>query len=1569
MNKILTTLILMAISFGTLQAQFFNISNIETNKFPRVSTIFVAKDGNNEFIKNATAKQFIVEEDGFTIPEVDLRIECFEGQDVPELSIVIVVDKSGSMLTPFDINKPNETPWIKVREGVEAFLKNIKFVGRTQASLVTFSGTSVLACPFTNNPEDILDSLKNENPSGSTKYDPPFIKAEYINNGETMRESAVALLKTRPTNIKRIVVFLTDGLPNNAPSTDEIIDSLNTYNISAYNISFLTTMDPSLYEIAERTNGSAYLVEKKEDLVHIYSEIAIAAQKSYFCELSWLAKYPCYESQRLRDVNVTFKGTNPYGRGSRSYLVPEDKLPIRSWEKKTYSFGNPEVGPNNSVIKTLQLSIDRVDFSLENLEIVPSGEGFKVVGQKDSKGNIVTDNSVLKEGDTLFVDIEFEQFGTKTLRTATLTANGEPCFTATGLVGGTTDVILESPNGDEVFTTCDEVNINWSGIDRGTQVHVSYSKDNFKNDSNFVATTNNSNYLWNNPPNTPGDYKIKLRVDPVARYIYAVSDKGKGRSHGSSIALSKDELFVYSCGNYNDAVIFDNTILNNDGNEDIFLAKHNSAGKLIWANTLGGIGLDSAAGVCVDDAEQIYITGATSKGAKFGSANPSIPLGGSAFFIAKTSPNGTNYVVRTISAQSPYITGEAWGTKIRFDESSQLIVVQGGYKNDFNFVTSTKTYSFKGSGRFTAYYDKNLNLENIQMAAIGGTYSSNEAVTSDGKSTYKIGTLAEDKTFGNILLKHNGKNDAYITRFGFNEPSEDVSEKSFKIEKPTLKFTETGPLVFNDTPLDAVTLLPKSKIVINSSILPIQIDSVTITGVNKDNFYLDRAFDGIIESGVNNAKDLNINFNPKTDGPKIAVLNIYGVCTDVITIELKGNGICDLVIADTINLGATNVNLTSTRIDNKVFYNNNNVTVRITPQIINDANNEFKIISINGDPSIVGNSLTIAPYDSVSIELSFTPKSEGSKTAKLAYKPETSGCADITSTLVGVGANTDLAYAVVNFDRKRIKTINTLYLEITNAGKLDVELTDVNVNSNSPFKLKLPTDLTVKTSEPLIIEVIFNPQIDGNYSEPINIIINPGDSPISLNNVVGIGENPTAIGSIDCFAGGVQNTTTPVSLILSNTSKVAITEVKSITLSPTSNYTFVGGSKTSTVVPDIAINNSVPIALEFTPTIPGTNELVYTIVSNTAVGNNLDDKVNDPLTFIDTLECDALPNTGEKIVTFNGVLVCDMFAKTESLINQDVSKKRTVDRYEILPSGTDFSVDLPNGQFDIPAATPRPFRVLFSPMTTGLQTAKLTIYYQDGVNEVINLSGTGKRIRFYTSKPNIDVVPGSEMTLKVMADIPVLDYRIDNLDIRLKHNPEVTSFKNDINGNVKLPLSNSINWIWSNSNNINSSEYIDFNGTPSTATDELTSGTIELFEINYIMYLGPIKNDDLQVAYYFENCNNNEFNSLQKVNLSGVCALDKRLIQIGILPEQSITTYNGNINLIRTEFTVMYDDLEVNFEILDLNGNLVTSKNINSLTKGRYESVIDATNISSGLYFVRFVSGAYSDTQKLMIVK
>jgi Mg-chelatase subunit ChlD len=1567
MKKYILIILLVIFSISSLKAQFFNISGINTDEFPWVSTVFVAKDENNEFIKDATIDQFAISENGIFIDQSRMKIECFESQEVPEMSVVLVVDRSGSMNTPFNEDKPDDTPWLRVKNGVEAFLNTIQFVNRTRVALVSFNNDSKLECDFTDNPQEILDSLDVIEPSGGTKYTRPYIKDEYEFEGETKRESAKSLLKTRPDEIKRVVVFLTDGEPDSEPETFTIIDSLNFYNISAYNISFLTNMHESLNDISQQTNGKAYVVEKKEDLEHIYSQIAIQAQKAYFCELSWLADYPCYESQTDRRAEITFKGIIPFGTGTREYIIPSRFIPQREWENNTYSFGNPDVGPDYKVSKTLQLIIGSVDFDLNTMDITPNNQGFELISVKDTEGNDISDNSTIVEGDTLLITIEFEQFGAKTLRTATLTLDGTPCLTSVDLVGGTTDIILESPNGGEVYTVCDDILVDWSGVEPGTQTHISYSNDDFQSDSNFIATSYSNQYNWRNLPE-PGDYKVKLRVDPVSRYIFATNDLSTGRSHGSSLALSRDERFIYTVGNYNDTLQFGDTLVRNPGNQDAFLSKHNSAGNLIWMNSLGGDGLDSASGVCVDDEDNIYITGATSDGAKFGTASVNVQYGGSVFFIAKTSPSGGSYVVRNIAASGFFVDFEAWGTKIRYDETNERIIVQGSFKNNLDYRNGAVSYDFRNSGRFTAYYDKDLNLLNIFPGAVAGDFSSDEAVTADGKSTYKVETIFSDKSYGNIDIAHSGNGDVVINRFGQNEPSEDVSELSFTIEQPILNYSLSGPIVMDDTPINKTSSKSFEKFVINESILPIEIEEVTITGINDTEFNLDKTFDGIVESGNDNARDITINFNPNSAGFKTAELNIIGVCADVITITLEGNGVCDLITESPIDFGATNVNLTVNTSIEQVFTNNNGYPVRITPTIVNDNDNEFEIVSINDDTGLVGASINVDPDESVKVELAFTPLSEGNKSAQLEFNPETNGCENVFSELVGTGANTDLSYAVVDFDRKRIQTVNYLNLEIVNSGSLPVELHDIYLDNTDAFQLEIPSDLTVNTDSPLVIPIRFNPQADGVYSEPINIVINEGDAPISLNNVIGIGENPTAIGSLDCKGQSTQNVPKQVDLILTNNSSVSKTEVVSLTISNASNYTFLDGTKSMNNVAQIDENDNIIIPLDFNPTNAGPNQLDLTVESNTAIGNNQDANVNDPITEQIFLECDALQNSGPEQLTFEGVLVCDTYDLLSSIINENQSSSITVENISLTPANAEFSTDLPNGTFDIGPNSSQPFNVTFSPTSEGFQNAVLTVNFSDGTSKVFNISGTGKRIRYFTNDAEVELTPGLENTLLVKAEVPLLDYDIDILDVSINHNPNVTSFSVD-NNMIIPPMSNSINWTWVVTNAPNNSQFKLFTGSADQAVDNLNNNTYDLFEIDYQLYLSSTETDNVQIATYFDNCPNPGYNDVQEVKISGVCALDKRLVNFGEQPVQIKLNYDANLNMIRAEFTVIFDNVPAEFEILDINGNRVLTENLNSLSSGRYEATIEASSLSAGVYFVKYKTGSYQDMDKVLIVR
>ncbi|WKZ38736.1 MAG: S-layer homology domain-containing protein [Anaerolineales bacterium] len=87
---------------------------------------------------------------------------------------------------------------------------------------------------------------------------------------------------------------------------------------------------------------------------------------------------------------------------------------------------------------------------------------------------------------------------------------------------------------------------------------------------------------------------------------------GTGFDSGASIAVDKNGN-NYLTGSFSNTVDFDpgpgTTNLTSAGGRDIFVAKYDSAGNLIWAKGIGGTGLDFGTAVVVDASNNVYVTG------------------------------------------------------------------------------------------------------------------------------------------------------------------------------------------------------------------------------------------------------------------------------------------------------------------------------------------------------------------------------------------------------------------------------------------------------------------------------------------------------------------------------------------------------------------------------------------------------------------------------------------------------------------------------------------------------------------------------------------------------------------------------------------------------------------------------------------------------------------------------------------------------------------------------------------------------------------------------------------------
>ncbi len=94
-----------------------------------------------------------------------------------------------------------------------------------------------------------------------------------------------------------------------------------------------------------------------------------------------------------------------------------------------------------------------------------------------------------------------------------------------------------------------------------------------------------------------------------AEWEVALNMVGGGDEHGTGIALDS-EGNVYVSGYYfSSALSVQGYTLFNSGSADIFFVKFNSQGELQWAKTFGSYGIDYSDGLCTDSENNIYISG------------------------------------------------------------------------------------------------------------------------------------------------------------------------------------------------------------------------------------------------------------------------------------------------------------------------------------------------------------------------------------------------------------------------------------------------------------------------------------------------------------------------------------------------------------------------------------------------------------------------------------------------------------------------------------------------------------------------------------------------------------------------------------------------------------------------------------------------------------------------------------------------------------------------------------------------------------------------------------------------
>jgi hypothetical protein len=350
-------------------------------------------------------------------------------------------------------------------------------------------------------------------------------------------------------------------------------------------------------------------------------------------------------------------------------------------------------------------------------------------------------------------------------------------------------------------------------IDAGKNIAVdssgnSYITGEFLGSATFHNTTLTSN----------GNYDVLIaKYDPSGNLLWVKQSGGTGLEVGRGIAVDgSGNCFV--TGYFNGSAIFDSTTFTSSGAYDVFIAKYDAAGNFQWANQAGSSGEDFARNVAIDGSGNSYITGTFKGIASFGSTTLT-SSGLEDMFVAKydaagnvlwaKSAGGTNKDaangIDVDASGNCAITGEFQGSAAfgsttltsinslpdifiaRFDASGNVLWAKsaGGSANDFgrniavdgsgnsyfagefegsaSFGSTTLTTS-GGVDIFMAKYDAAGNAIWAQRA--GGSLEDRAAgIALDGnRNPYISGYFVGEASFGSTTITSTGVSDIYVAK-------------------------------------------------------------------------------------------------------------------------------------------------------------------------------------------------------------------------------------------------------------------------------------------------------------------------------------------------------------------------------------------------------------------------------------------------------------------------------------------------------------------------------------------------------------------------------------------------------------------------------------------------------------------------------------------------------------------------------------------------------------------------------------------------------------------------------------
>lgn len=256
-----------------------------------------------------------------------------------------------------------------------------------------------------------------------------------------------------------------------------------------------------------------------------------------------------------------------------------------------------------------------------------------------------------------------------------------------------------------------------------------------------------------------GDYDVFVaKYDPDGKLLWIRTAGGKGYDYGHGVAVDGNGDVIVAGAVVGESK-FGETVIPYDGGGHPFCAKYSSNGDLLWVKTTEGKVGGSGHGVAVDGKGNIFVGGLSSGTGTFG-GKPLITPKGTGTLVAKLSPQGVVLWIAQSFGEPSCLVHEITA------DSQGRVWVSGMFKGSATFGSERfTTTGDKDSDAFLSHYDAEGKLLWTRVGQ-GPAVDYGLGVVADGEgNAYLTGEFTADFKLGGATLKSLGTTDVYVAKF------------------------------------------------------------------------------------------------------------------------------------------------------------------------------------------------------------------------------------------------------------------------------------------------------------------------------------------------------------------------------------------------------------------------------------------------------------------------------------------------------------------------------------------------------------------------------------------------------------------------------------------------------------------------------------------------------------------------------------------------------------------------------------------------------------------------------------